>query len=106
METNYKVLEESVYINQVEHEVTFLYKDKKIRARGQYYIGSMGFDELFIDIHDGDKYHDFETAEWKLHKGEIIEAEYHEIRELAEELIYEMEAPYNETIHHKEYSHE
>jgi hypothetical protein len=103
METNYKVLEEAVYINQVEHEVTFIYKDKKIRARGQYYIGSMGFDELFIYIHDGD---DFETDEWLLHRGKISEAEYDEIRELAEELIYEMEAPYNETIHHKEYSHE
>lgn len=103
METNYKVLEEAVYINQVEHEVTFIYKNKKIRARGQYYIGSMGFDELFIDIHDVD---DFESAEWLFHKGKIIEAEYDEIRELAEELIYEMEAPYNETIHYKEYSHE
>ena len=103
METNYKLLEEAVYINQVEYEVTFIYKDKKIRARGQYYIGSMGLDELFIDIHDGD---DFETAEWLLHKGEIIEAEYIQIRELAKELIHEMEATYNETIYHKEYSHE
>lgn len=103
METNYKVLEEAVHINQVEYEVTFIYKDKKIRAIGQHYIGSMDFDELFIYIRDVD---DFESAERLLHKGKIIEAEYDEIRELAEELIYEMEAPYNETIHHKEYSHE
>jgi len=106
METNYKVLEEAVYINQVEHEITFMYKDKKVKARGQYYIGSMGFDELFIEMHDGDEYHDFETAEWKLHKGVICDAEYEEIRELAEDLIYEMEASYNERVHYKEYSHE
>ena len=103
METNYKVLEESVYINQVEHEVTFIYKDKKVKARGQYYIGSMGFDELFIEIYDGVEY---DSADWKLHNGEISDEEYHDIRELAEDLIYEMEAPYNEIIHHKEYSHE
>jgi len=103
METNYKVLEEAVYINQVEYVVTFLYKDKKIRARGQYYVGSMGFDELLFDIDDSG---DFEKAEWLLHEDKIFEEEYIQIRELAEELIYEMEAPYNETIHHKEYSHE
>ena len=103
METNYKVLEESVYINQVEHEVTFMYKDKKVKARGQYYIGSMGFDELSFEIYDGVEY---DSADWKLHKGEISDEEYDDIRELAEDLIHEMEAPYNERLHHKEYSHE
>jgi len=106
METNYKLLEEAVYINQVEHQVIFMYKDKKVIARGQYYIGSMGFDDLSIEMHDGDEYHDLETAEWKLHKGEISENEYDEIREIAEELIYEMEATYNEEIYHKRYNDE
>jgi RecA-family ATPase len=106
METNYKLLEEAVYINQVEHQVIFMYKDKKVIASGQYYIGSMGFDDLSIEIEEGDNYEDIQTADWKLHKGEISENEYDEIREIAEELIYEMEATYNEEIYHKRYSHE
>jgi len=106
METNYKLLEEAVYINQVEHQVIFMYKDKKVIARGQYYIGSMGFDNLSIEIEEGGNYQDIQDADWKLHKGEISEDDYNEIREISEDLIYEMEAPYSEEIHHKRYSHE
>ena len=106
METNYKLLEEAVYINEVEYQVIFMYKDKKIIANAPYYIHSMGFDDISIEIEEGDNYQDSQTAEWKLHSGDITKNEYDEIREIALELIYEMEAPYNEEIHHKKYSHE
>ena len=100
METNYKLLEESVYINEVEHEVIFMYKDKKIIANAPYYIGSMGFDDLSIEIEYFEDY--FEEMNASNH----TEDEYNEIREIAEDLIYEMKAPYNEQIYHKRYNDE